>query len=849
MTLDNVAATNDFATVSKISAERTGYIPGKNYSCELFKDNPSLCKARAPLINIGYATRVLMIRQAICEVMESSTADVVVVSLGSGFDNTFHWLCDNYSQKGVTFIEVDCTQVIERKVRLLQSLYSYGVTSPNPCRYKVQSAFPFAKYTLLALDLTGSLDELLQELSSFHSVTKIWISECVLCYLDPKSSSRVLELAANIQNSHFILYEQLVREPHDAFTQCMKRHFQDNDSPILSSVVVNGPSEQIIRFNNVGFSQVKVSFMHEFLHGDPKLANMMFSLHPFDEWEELDLFMSHYALTLASNASVPLRSSNCVTMDVPYSIMLAPLEEGSKSPNEYTFSSSVKTALGPLMSGGRKSINSVDSALNIGSQVVLQHELLRRYRHQSALFRERYLIVVGGRPQTSSLIVVDILSRNLTHSFNVPSFNRIGHTSVIIDNRLFVFGGFSPTNGQSMPDVYLDLESLLDNKVTYETLDFCFITADSQRLSLPRTRYSCAQLVGPSHVALVAGFSDHSLNDILFLDVVAKKWCPIRISGRKDHLLLKSQCDQDGSLLQSDCNPRVVCFSMGSHQDAPWQLDLTPLWMPAEVPVLAEFTSSRFPYVRRWRLDHHWDREFLLKGVDPKHLVSVHKSTDPGLLFYPEKNFCYHVLPFREFLERLENDREYYYYFRALSQANVRKQRADFWADFPALSKHLPLSMFHIPEGALHSSVLRVSSARNFSLWCHYDVMSNFLLQLRGRKRVVLYPPMDAPFMYLQGSSSVVSPSGSFPLTANAHPLEVFLEPGDMLFIPALWFHHVAVEDEQFSVAVNVFWRDLPEELYPRKELYGNADLPCEHALSYPEPFRSFYLWKAQNIA
>ena len=43
-----------------------------------------------------------------------------------------------------------------------------------------------------------------------------------------------------------------------------------------------------------------------------------------------------------------------------------------------------------------------------------------------------------------------------------------------------------------------------------------------------------------------------------------------------------------------------------------------------------------------------------------------------------------------------------------------------------------------------------------------------------------------------------------------------------MLFIPSLWFHNVVSLD--FSVAVNVFWRSLPKEMYDPKDTYGNKD-------------------------
>jgi hypothetical protein len=53
--------------------------------------------------------------------------------------------------------------------------------------------------------------------------------------------------------------------------------------------------------------------------------------------------------------------------------------------------------------------------------------------------------------------------------------------------------------------------------------------------------------------------------------------------------------------------------------------------------------------------------------------------------------------------------------------------------------------------------------------------------------------------------------------------MEVVLQPGDVLFIPALWAHHTEALHGP-SVAVNVFWRELQKTAYPQKDLYGNAD-------------------------
>ena len=67
----------------------------------------------------------------------------------------------------------------------------------------------------------------------------------------------------------------------------------------------------------------------------------------------------------------------------------------------------------------------------------------------------------------------------------------------------------------------------------------------------------------------------------------------------------------------------------------------------------------------------------------------------------------------------------------------------------------------------------------------------------------------------------------------------------------ALWFHNVI--SEEFGVAVNVFWKNLPKELYDHKDTYGNKDLlPAQRAMQIvdsaikaleklPPDYRDFY--------
>jgi len=161
----------------------------------------------------------------------------------------------------------------------------------------------------------------------------------------------------------------------------------------------------------------------------------------------------------------------------------------------------------------------------------------------------------------------------------------------------------------------------------------------------------------------------------------------------------------------------------------------------------------------------------------------------------------------------------YFFYFRGRDVSDISVQFPELYADLkiPKL----------FPPSAFFSSVFRITSP-NLQLWTHYDTCDNILIQVRGRKRIILFPPSDALNLYLDGDKSLVLDIDHpdlklYPNFAKAQRFEAILEEGDIVFIPALWFHNVIAIN--FSISVNVFWKNLDSSLYDKKDTYGNRDL------------------------
>jgi len=150
----------------------------------------------------------------------------------------------------------------------------------------------------------------------------------------------------------------------------------------------------------------------------------------------------------------------------------------------------------------------------------------------------------------------------------------------------------------------------------------------------------------------------------------------------------------------------------------------------------------------------------------------------------------------------------------------IRSQPSDYRIFFYIITDHLPelLKNFSYPDlgfkyfKRIPTMFFGGSEAR---VLMHYDIDRGDLLhfQFEGKKRVLLFPPDQSPFLYKVPLSvhtiyniDYENPDyKQFPALQYAKGYEIFMEHGDALFMPSGYWHFNRYLEAGFSVTLRSF--------------------------------------------
>ncbi len=229
----------------------------------------------------------------------------------------------------------------------------------------------------------------------------------------------------------------------------------------------------------------------------------------------------------------------------------------------------------------------------------------------------------------------------------------------------------------------------------------------------------------------------------------------------------------------------------------------------ANRPVLLAGEVADWPAVRLWSPD------YLRARIGPMPIeVQTRRADDPDF----ERNMAAHreIMPFADFIDRITAEAGNDLYLTAYNSAANEAALAPLHADLGSLDRLLdgaaerPHGMFWIgPTGTFTP--------------LHHDLTNNLLLQIRGRKTVLMAAPGETPRLYndhhVYSRVRDLTESGivaRFPQLEGLRVHRVVMEPGDALFVPLGWWHQLLATD--FSVTIthtNFLWPNDAHKDYP----------------------------------
>lgn len=234
-------------------------------------------------------------------------------------------------------------------------------------------------------------------------------------------------------------------------------------------------------------------------------------------------------------------------------------------------------------------------------------------------------------------------------------------------------------------------------------------------------------------------------------------------------------------------------------------IDRRPL--PPPELFLREYYATGTPLVitdlvTRWPAFTRWTPEHLREQYGTVEIeIEIGRAADPA----PDMHFERHRQPstMAAYVDRVlaagqTNDLYLIANNRNLARPGLRGLLADI----------------ELPAGYFGTSVDR--AARCGALWfgpagtvtaLHHDTSNILLCQVRGHKRLRLFPP-DEPRLLsaAHGVYNELDPERDAAILAG-RGLDLVLAPGEALFLPVGWWHHVRALDLSMSVALNAFAR------------------------------------------
>lgn len=309
-----VQTTHVDAAMAKASCAKLGYFEDK-YTELLIRQRPPI---RSPLIHRGYWSRVEAIRRTVLRFLQKCPEGrgVQIVNLGAGFDTLYFWLREDTARwrDDLVYFEVDFPEVLSKKVAALQKRQSlWPMLDANSAEELVSTGSsgmreirtPHFRLVHADMRIKPELSDAMSEAGLRGDLPTLFISECVLVYMQAMHGDSIIEWAASAvpeAPSAMVMYEQT--NPTDRFGKVMVENLAQRGCPLLSIHDYPSMTAQRERYLARGWDQCQLENMNEVYsrYLDHKDVERIQKIEMMDEFEEWHMIQAHYFLSIATRA-------------------------------------------------------------------------------------------------------------------------------------------------------------------------------------------------------------------------------------------------------------------------------------------------------------------------------------------------------------------------------------------------------------------------------------------------------------------------------------------------------------------------------------------------------------------
>ncbi|KAI8318904.1 leucine carboxyl methyltransferase [Martensiomyces pterosporus] len=316
-----VQGTSNDAAASRESAARLGYIG--DVFIRHFVKHP---QRRAPLINRGTYCRFHGVQRILRQFATSLRTDTEqepgslrgqIVVLGAGLD-TSYFILRSLGLNVRRYFEIDFAEITAKKAATIYR--KRDLAGLLPADTKVASGgseLHSQSYSLISGDLREFETQVVPKLMTHGFDAEeptLFLSECVLIYLDPKYSDKILDWITNaVPNAGILTYEQIL--PDDRFGRMMIENLRGRGLELKGLHAHPTLKSTAQRFVSRGWhsaAAVDLADYHDKCVEKQEIARLA-KIEFLDEWEEFRLLAQHYAFTLAfTRDAVPFSSMSLV---------------------------------------------------------------------------------------------------------------------------------------------------------------------------------------------------------------------------------------------------------------------------------------------------------------------------------------------------------------------------------------------------------------------------------------------------------------------------------------------------------------------------------------------------------